>query len=60
MYYILTKKKVLVVFFNINLDDGFVTWSIANKACGAICYKVTFFTLKSIYKLHKLKISKIH
>ena len=61
MYYILKKKKkVLVVLFYINWDDGFVTWSIPNKACGAISYEVTFFTLKSIYKLHKLKILKIY
>ena len=36
-------------------SDGFVTWSIPTKACGAIGCEVTFFTLKSIYKLHKLK-----
>ena len=50
----------LVVLFYINWDDSFVTWSIPNKACGAISYEVTFFTPKSIYKIHKLKISKIH
>ena len=33
-----------------NLDDGFVTWLIPNKAWGAISYEVTFFTVKSIYK----------
>ena len=62
MYYILKKKKKkgLVVLFYINLDDGFVNWLIPNKACGAISYEVTFFTPKSIYKLQKLKISKIH
>ena len=54
MYYILKKKNVLVVSFYINLDDGLVTWSIPNKACGAISYEVTFSTFKSIYKLHKL------
>ena len=60
MYYIL-KKKCLSGLFYINLDDGFVesdgfaTWSIPTKACGAIGFEVTFFTLKSIYKLHKLK-----
>ena len=48
MYYILKKKKVFVVLFYINLDDGFVTWPIPNKACGAISYDVTFFTLKSV------------
>ena len=61
MYYILTKKKKnLVVLFYINWNDSFVIWSIPNKACGAISHEVTFFTPKSIYKLHKLKILKIH
>ena len=47
--------------FCINLDDGFVdsdgivTWSIPTKACGAIGFQVMVFTLKSIYKLNKLK-----